>query len=144
MYFSIIKKFIDLGVDMLPPLVRPPTTHPTHPIIPILTPSLPPIPLPYHRITGSLVFPNSQDGTETDLSHVDLNALTKGVHSQEALEMVREHLNSLLGAGGVPANTCARRPRSFVIRPDIHSTPRRLRSLRPCGPAVLPAYDPAD
>jgi len=56
MYCVVLHKFVELGVDLLPPL----------------------------------------DG-RVDAGPVDLNALTKGVHSKEALEMVKEHLSSVLG-----------------------------------------------
>jgi len=59
MYTSIIQKFLNVGVDMLPPL----------------------------------------DETTT-LRGVDLNRLTDGVHSKEALDMVREHLMAVLGGAG--------------------------------------------
>ena len=59
MYTQIIQKFLNVGVDMLPPL----------------------------------------DET-TMLRGIDLNRLTDGVHSKEALDMVREHLMAVLGGGG--------------------------------------------
>ncbi len=59
MYFSVLRKFIGLGVDLLPPL----------------------------------------DG-KMQVGSADLVALTKGVHSLEALELVREHLEGVLGGGG--------------------------------------------
>ena len=55
MYFSVLRKFMSLGVDLLPPL----------------------------------------DGSR-DVGSADLVKLTKGVHSLEALEMVREHLENVL------------------------------------------------
>ena len=57
-YTSIIQKFLNVGVDMLPPL-----------------------------------------NESAMLKGVDLNKLTDGVHSKEALEMVREHLLAVLGQG---------------------------------------------
>ena len=90
MYCCVLRKFMNIGVDMLPPL----------------------------------------DGKFVDMTHIDLNALTKGVHSVEALEMaragatashappqrvsgglararaagtqVRQHLASILGGGPPP------------------------------------------
>jgi len=59
MYYSVLRKFMSLGVDLLPPL----------------------------------------DGA-ADVGSVNLVALTKGVHSVEALELVREHLENALGGGG--------------------------------------------
>ena len=59
MYTSIIQKFLNVGVDMLPPLDE-----------------------------------------STMLKGIDLNRLTDGVHSKEALEMVREHLMAVLGGAG--------------------------------------------
>lgn len=56
MYASVLHKFIDLGVDMLPPL----------------------------------------DGNN-EITPADLNKLTSGVHTPDALELVKEHLNSVLG-----------------------------------------------
>lgn len=61
MYASILHKFINLGVDMLPPL----------------------------------------DGNH-EITPADLNKLTSGVHAPDALELVKEHLNSVLG-GQPPA-----------------------------------------
>jgi hypothetical protein len=58
MYFSVLRKFISLGVDLLPPL----------------------------------------DG-KVPVGNADLGSLTKGVHSLEALELVREHLEGVLGGG---------------------------------------------
>lgn len=44
-----------------------------------------------------------------DIRPVDLNALTKGVHTPEALDMVKEHLYSVLGGQPPPfANTMVR------------------------------------
>mmetsp|Transcript_7986 Transcript_7986/g.26414 ORF Transcript_7986/g.26414 Transcript_7986/m.26414 type:complete len:452 (+) Transcript_7986:83-1438(+) len=57
-YTSIIQKFLNVGVDMLPPL-----------------------------------------NESAMLKGIDLNKLTDGVHSKEALEMVREHLLAVLGQG---------------------------------------------
>ena len=59
MYFSVLRKFMSLGVDLLPPL----------------------------------------DGSN-EVGSADLVKLTKGVHSLEALEMVREHLESVLRGNG--------------------------------------------
>ena len=58
MYFAVLRKFISLGVDLLPPL----------------------------------------DG-KVPIGNADLSSLTKGVHSLEALELVREHLEDVLGGG---------------------------------------------
>lgn len=57
MYAKIIQKFLNVGVDMLPPL----------------------------------------DDEPMILRGVDLSKLTNGVHSTEALSMVKEHLMSMLG-----------------------------------------------
>jgi hypothetical protein len=56
MYASVLHKFIDLGVDMLPPL----------------------------------------DGN-AEITPADLNKLTSGVHTPDALELVKEHLTGVLG-----------------------------------------------
>lgn len=56
MYYSVLRKFMAVGVDLLPPL----------------------------------------DGKHV-VGGADLLALTKGVHSQEALEWVKEHLENVLG-----------------------------------------------
>jgi len=61
MYASVLHKFVELGVDLLPPL----------------------------------------DGS-FEIRGVDLNLLTKGVHTPEALEMVKEHLGAVLGGPGAP------------------------------------------
>jgi hypothetical protein len=62
MYFSVLRKFMSLGVDLLPPL----------------------------------------DG-RSDPGGANLASLTKGVHSADALELVREHLENALGGGsGAP------------------------------------------
>lgn len=60
MYASILQKFLNIGVDMLPPL----------------------------------------DDEAMYLRGVDLNQLTNGVHSTEALAMVKEHLLGMLGPTG--------------------------------------------
>ena len=44
--------------------------------------------------------PPIQDGADANLGSADLKALTDKVHSAEALELVREHLGSVLGGGG--------------------------------------------
>jgi len=59
MYFSVLRKFLAVGVDLLPPL----------------------------------------DGKHV-VGSADLVALTKGVHSEEALEWVKEHLENVLGMSG--------------------------------------------
>ena len=71
MFFSVLRKFSALGVDLLPPL-----------------------------------------SGEGDYGSANLVALTKGVHSAEALELVREHLASVLGGGsatpgGIPPPSAA-------------------------------------
>ena len=61
MYYSVLRKFMAVGVDLLPPL----------------------------------------DGKHV-VGGADLLALTKGVHSQEALEWVKEHLENVLGMTAGP------------------------------------------
>lgn len=52
----------------------------------------------FHALGVDLLPPMSQISPDFP-GHADLVALTKGVHSEEALELVREHLGSVLGGG---------------------------------------------